>query len=463
MIEIFRILLPTIALLYYLIKGAKCKIFLLGIPFVIYMGISIMFSAHLTGIFNRPYSIDSELRLFFWLFVVWVISRKPNYKYRRNVYSKLIRFAELFLYLILVFVAIHTVIALTQRGSLLVIYYNAREPIYMVLGYFMIKRILLSFSRENVNRLITSIIALSTICMLVFVMHQGLGIKIYPYAEYSTFTYLQVEMTRSFGIISPLILAICAYSLVTVSYKRSSVFLLILAVSVILVSYTRGMVLIGIVMLLGNVVINVSKRSSMKKVWTYLIFPLIVVVIGLSSFKFIMPKQFGFLGTRIVEVTDAFSGYGDNSVGNITHVSTVNVRKDQMEELYLKASIFQRVFGNGYSQEMAGTIPLMTNIYDSEWQALFIQFGILGMLIFSIVQGVFLLLAIRMGKSVYSEKAIFGIVIALLILGNFVWAFSSVTYFLYYGVALSFWPFAFLVSEAQRSNQTINGCSDNNN
>ena len=422
-----------------------------------------MFSMHLTRIFSIPGRVDPELRLFFWLFVVWFICRKSSYRHKIIAYRRWILLGESLLYIVLAFTFIHIIVALTQPGSLLILYYNAREAIFIIFGYFMLKQIFLSSSRDSVNSFIKSIIVLSTTCMLIFLIHQGLGIELYPYTEYSTFSFLQVEMTRTFTIMSPLLLTVYAFSLVTAGTRRSSILLLLITLSAIMISYTRGMVLIGIIMILLYTFNNLGKIQTFKTTFIKTVFPILVIGIGLVSFVQLLPKQYSYLSSRVGEVTGAFSGHSDNSVGSVTRVDNVSVREEQMNDLYRKASGVQRIYGNGYSQEMAGSSPLMTDIYDSEWQALFIQFGIVGMVLFTIIQGIYLLLAIRMSKSKYQEKNIVGSVIALLIVGNFVWAFTSLTYFSYQGVALSFWPFAFLVSEAKRDIPRVSSVSKCNN
>jgi len=454
LIELLRVLFPTAAILYYVIKGVKQKLFFLGIPFIMYMANSVIFSKHFTNILNKPGSIESEARLFLWLLIVWGICKKSKYMYKMKRFRKAIFLSELPVYAILVFAFIHIVIASGQQGSPFVVYLNARSTVFMVFGYFMIKQIFSFFSQDIVNQFIKSLIVLSSISILLFVLHQGFGIKIFPYEEYAEFTFQQVQMTRTFTIISPLLIVVYAYSLVTANNNRSSIIILLLTISAIMVSYTRTLIVIGIIILLVYLMLNMERTNNIKKVASKTILPLVLIGIGLIVFMVLMPKQYSYLSSRVSEVTESFSGYDNNNVNAITSVHNVDVRKEQFNTLYENASSVQRIYGNGYSQEMAGTSSLISVAADSDWQAVFMQFGIVGIILFGLMQGIFLLLGIRLIKVKHQDEAITitGFVISLLIIGNFIFTFSSWVYLTNRGMAFSLWPFALLASEAQRSN-----------
>ena len=70
MIAIFRLVLPILLLLYFIVKGIKSPLFFLGIPFLIFMRESIFF----TNI--KLFFIPGKLGLilgFIWLVLFWIL------------------------------------------------------------------------------------------------------------------------------------------------------------------------------------------------------------------------------------------------------------------------------------------------------------------------------------------------------------------------------------------------------
>ena len=71
--NLFRLALPTVLLLYFVVKATHTRIFLLGIPFLMFISRAVFFEK------MKPFWMPSRLApvdlVMIWLLIVWVVYR----------------------------------------------------------------------------------------------------------------------------------------------------------------------------------------------------------------------------------------------------------------------------------------------------------------------------------------------------------------------------------------------------
>ena len=441
--SILRTLFPTILLLYFFWKARKKRIYLLGIPFLFLMGNSVLFSYHLSGLFNIPRRIDSDFRLFLLLAVIWLLIGKKKRIYNPLRINSFCVFGEFIMLIILLFATLHALIALLSTGNMLIIYYDYSKIFFMFAGYWLLKQIFLSQTSKDTRHFVIDVVFIALISTIMFIIHQGIGVSIFPYAEYSEFNYLGYSLTRSFSIINPFLVLLLAFSLATIdTYKYSAVYLFVGSIAVLL-SYTRSFMLA----LISMMALSLLQSRHIAKRILFITLSVILLNFLLAN---LLPVQFSFAKYRVNEVTEAFSGYTNTGFQSLSNVGNVEEREDQFSDILNSASDSQKLYGYGFA---LGNTKLMDGIYDSAWQAVFKYFGLFGIILFAILILSFFIASIVIMFSSCSETSIIGKMVLLMTMAMIVQSFAGLTFIPIHGAPLAFWIFALLSAEMQKNRQ----------
>jgi len=440
----FQVLFPTFLLLFFFWKARKNLIYLLGIPLLYTMGPSVMFSFHFTGLLLKPGRFDTDFRLFFLLFLVWLICRLDR---GRGIKGNTIiyrRFGEFVLSLILIFATIHAGIAIFDNRSPLVLYYDYSKIFYMVIGYFMLKQIFLSQSWKRIKYFFRDVLIIICISILMFTIHQGLGIKLFPYGEYYSFTYMGASLTRSFGIMNPFFPALLAYSLVTMSTGKYSRYILIVTLLASIISYTRSLLLAVSTAILASALMT---NKAIKNLFLYIGIGVAIMLIGSILFE----TQFNFAKSRMLEVNEAFTGYTETNIHNFSNVPNVSVRQNLFIDTYKMMNTSQRWFGQGFAFD---STELMEGVYDNSWQGVLKYFGITGIVLFIVLFINYAFMSIKMTRSKIAEISLSGKFAFLVIVIMIIQSFTGMAIFPVEGAPLVYWIFALISSTVQRKRES---------
>ena len=432
---------PTILLSYYIIKAYSSKLFLLGIPFLMYMQHSVMFHYHFTHIFDMPRSVSVEFRLFFWLFIVWLFSVKYSVIAKHKAYRKL-SIGEYLISIIILFTILHIMYGLYHSVSIDNVFSNALPILYLTIGYLFIKQILISYSDRLIQNFVTSIVVITAITQHLYILNQGFGLPLYPYEAYTVISYLGSTFTRSFSFINPLTFFVLGFSLANIENNKKYFYLLMIYFISTLLSYTRGAIIGFIVIIMLYIIVSSIKHKwRIRYLYKYVVLALVIYG-SVMLWTYLFPVRSSFFMKRMDQVIDAYSE--TNEFENITTVENVAGRQKQFSNIFENMNSYQKLFGLGFSEETSGNNELLlTGVVDLEWEAELKYFGVTGIVIFTLLQVYYILLGLILYFTRNDNASRYGLACSLTIAAGLISTFNSVT-FLYKGFAMVFWTFALL-------------------
>ena len=315
-----RLVLPSVLLLYFLWRSMRQRIFLLGLPFLMDMYYSVFFES------LRPFWVPSQWmpadHMMFWLLVTWIIyfdlvlPRRRRSVRGRHLFGPRLSAPE---EIVLVGLAAYM---LFKVGTTAVHYMDlgtaigeARIPLYVFAGYFLLRGILCHAGREETVDFLAAVVVVNTIAAGLYVLHQGL--RLYIYAGAVEYQYIVVNgetLTRSFYFMPqylPLAIAFCA-----AKHKWSLPWLGVLAVTLaaIWVSYTRALVLVAIVEILVILAVRLLKQRDAWPAVKRSLQIILVMGVFVAVAVALLPTQSAYFFSRIAETRSSGSALEDNNL-----------------------------------------------------------------------------------------------------------------------------------------------------
>ena len=250
LVRVLHILLPAALSLYFLYRAVKKPVFLLGIPFLQVMGISVFFDE------LKPFWMPGRLRplggtILIWLILAWAWSVFRAKKRRSSGNAPATTTGRAFLPEEWVLVAL----AALTLGKLLAAAVGSAETstilrqaepwLFLLLGYWFIRGTVRCSSSEDLRVFLLNIAAVTGIGAVLFIAHQGLGVHIYDFQAHFTFQFHGQVLTRTFSFYPPfLVLGLCV-TIAQSSWNASNLGLALLFIVTVIVSYTRSEFLVA--------------------------------------------------------------------------------------------------------------------------------------------------------------------------------------------------------------------------
>jgi len=207
--KVLQLLLPTALLVFFLYKAVRVsRVFLLGIPFLMYMGSSIFFEQ--LRVFWIPARLEPTDLIFIWLVIVWLIAsdvlvprrtssaaRGPR---RRNPFGPAPLWPEEGIVLVIAAFVIFVMSgSALQHGSFATALGEAKGVIEMLVGYLLIRGIVSGVRREHLISFLGALVLANTVAAALFIVHQGFGFTVYTdVTEYQVLYFMGERITRSF-------------------------------------------------------------------------------------------------------------------------------------------------------------------------------------------------------------------------------------------------------------------------
>jgi hypothetical protein len=437
MIELLRLVLPYLFILFFIIRGIKQPLYLLGIPFLMFMSESIFFEG--VKFFRIPGRIEYGL-MFLWLGILWIVSiiflpdkEKNPIKNTRTLnamdYCIIGLILISFFGLAMVFINYPILTNVFSEFTVL---------ISLFVCYFIIKNWTLNNNPELLEKFLFSLLIINSIASFLYLLHQGLHIKIYPMEESMTEIISGEEITRTFWFMPQFLFFSIAFSLVQ-REKSPIIFTLLIVVNLLatFITYFRSFMVIAVILFLSYFVLTGLKKGRLGLVLKNVF---ILITLGFMSFLILsklLPANTKFLIGRFTELTQSSPTSGPNNM-EYRFIMT-NLVVSNMDE-------GKRVLGMGpvTENQESWVRQMKATTSDMVWTGVIFRWGFVGFIlfillnIFSIIKA---FLIFMKSEGVISKLAL---IFLLFIISQLFQSIIDWTFLSGHGFAIGLWYFAML-------------------
>lgn len=446
--SLLRYALPGLLVFYFVWRSTRQRVFLLGIPFLMYQNFAVFFDK------AKPFWIPGRLEtadlVMLWLVIVWIVTFDlflPSHR-RAEQHPKVFGPAlsspeELVILGIAALSGLELVLTLVRFGELSATLDQAKGFVYLLIGYFLLRGILCRASRADTIDLLTSLVVVNTIAAGLFILHQGLHLPIYVAVEYQTLTFMGQQLTRSFYFMPQLLTFSLAFCFAKPKWSVFWVGVMIVTLAALWVSYTRTLLASALVVLFVVLGVRLLKSHQAERVIRRtLAITTIVVVFGVVVFA-VLPAQSRYFVSRIDMTTRTGSVAGDPNVQN---------RMNKMRRVYAWIGPESHVLGQGFvtpaQQPTAGDIQWMSA--DMVWVPVLYRLGLLGVVALVLLYGATGWRALHLSLSEGGEAEFLALVIFGALVGGLLESLTSFSFLNPRQYPMGFWLFALLAAEACR-------------
>jgi len=442
-VSALRIVLPLAAVVFFLWKARESRIYLLGIPFLLFMRESVFLDN--LRVFSMPHRLSQATIALAWLVFVWLLSTDlllPHLKgSRRRLLGPRLLPEETVLILIAGLILVNAAITAVERGDLTAALGQAASMIYLLVGYVLIRAIVSQVPGKEVIDFLWAIVVLNTVLACLFIVHQGLGFHVYAVEEFHVDVFQGVVITRTFSFMPPLFFLALAF---TFARPRWTVPMYVVAginILAILVSYTRTMLLMAVVAGLTVVVVRLLRRRqaglAVKRVAAL---SFVAVVVGLIAVTF-LPTQVEYFGERIARATTDITA--DPSYARVNRLRIV----------YAQVKSTDAVLGKGFvSEAQDSTVaPMKRSSADGDWLPILYRLGIAGVVLFALLFLLYCARAFRLALHGSGDSEFLGLVWLTFLVTLFIGGLAGWNIMEPNRIVMGLWPFAFLAAQAGRA------------
>lgn len=437
--DLIRFVLPYLFLGYFLVKGLKRPIYFLGVPFLIFMNGSVFFGN--VTIFNNPGSLGTA-RIFFWTVVFWTIPilvrlYTKEFTRHRKIEINVIDYCILALTTLTVIGLVSVIINYRGLDDVMVEFLTI---ISLFIGYFIIKDWASKYDSKIIKQFVFTIIVINTIASVLYILHQGVGFKIYLTEEYSL-NYVQgEEITRTFWFMPQFLSLSVAYLLVFKKEKTAiSLILLVINIFAIFVTYTRSALInTALIFVLYSVLVGLKKRKAWLVIRDTALY-IVGGIAGLIILSHVMPAKSEFLLSRFRELRETSS--------SPLEMNTLEYRFMMTGMVFSNIEPGNLVQGMGpVTENQEPIVPTMKRVTsDMVWAGVTYRWGFLGLIIFFMLYGFSVVIAyrifVRSDNTINSDMAL---VLLLFIISQIIEGFVSWTFMSGHGYVTGLWYFSIL-------------------
>lgn len=468
MILLFTTFLPYLFILYFIYRAINQPVFILGIPFLMFLGNSIFFE-HVTIFSKIIFSFqlievqkNPDIFLLFWLVIFWVIFKVRNKKYSgENISDKYpgknINILDYFIVFLMIITIIGFGLVLKEYYMVDGVYNKFIILISLFLGFFILKDVTLHTEVDVIKDFLFTLVIVNSIAAGLYFIHQGLHIQLYTTdKEYLTEIIDGETITRTFWFMPSLLFFSIAYLLVIKQSKSLiNIILLLVNVMAVYISYTRTSLLIVILLLLMYYLLTGYKSRNIGKSIKSIIF------LGVASAALFFVVS-SLLPTSTKYFVSRFKDLQESPVD--AHSNTLVYRFYKTGIVINKMDPVKVIFGYGSVTETQ--LPFMKFVKkatdDMAWAEIIFRWGYLGLILF------FLLYIISLFKAFFLFMKNDGLIsqlallFLLMIFSQVIDSFTQATIMYPNRFPLSLWHFGILSALliANNSHENIRGIED---
>jgi len=439
MIHLFRLALPYCFLLFFVYKGIRQPLYLLGIPFLMFMSESIFVDT--AKVFHIPGRFNDQL-LFTWLILLWIVSKfiqKDKFKNLSGNKQSTTDFCVAGLIIISILGVISTI--LDYYPFITNVIREFLTQISLLAGYFIIKNWISSNKPETLVNFLYSLVIINSIAAFLFILHQGLHLSIYEQKEYISDSFEGTEITRSFFFMPQFLFFSIVYLLIfTKKYTLFSIGLLLINLLAIFITYTRSFVTITVVLVLLYFILTGVKSGKLGNAIKNLMIYLILGVFGIFLLSKFLPASTAYFEARFSEMTKTqytTEGPGDLEYRFANTKSTIS----NMDK-------YKRILGMGSITNIQSPEVLVMDRTTSDmvWAGVIFRWGFAGLGLFILIYIYATIKAFKLfvkSDGIISDLAL---MIFLYIVSQIMESFVSWTFLSGHGLATGLWYFAILAT-----------------
>lgn len=442
MINLIVSYLPYVLLFYFLIRSLKEPFFLLGIPFLMFFRYSIFFDS--LKIFIIPASLGIDLLLLLWLLIIWIVfSSRPlvllNYHRTSYYKSQGINWLDFIVIALLILSVIDFLIVLGEHNGGKDIYEEFFTLISLFLGFFIIKNCFCFISPDNIKKFFYSIVLVNSIASVLYILHQGLHIPIYPDSlDDDPDSFLGMTITRTFWFIPVLWYFSISYLLTLANLKSViNISLFVINVLAISVSYNRSSILIVIGIVFIYSVLSAYKKKNLSVLIKYMA----IIGLGGAIFFFAVAK---FLPVQTKYFMERFKGLKKEPADEESN--TLVYRFARTHDVFNQISDDKKLVGSGpvTEKELLWVEDVQLATSDMVWAGVAFRWGYIGLLFFGLLYVISLIKALNLfinSEGVLSYLALLFLlnIVSQMLEGFVSWTFMSPGRF-----AMGLWYFGIL-------------------
>lgn len=450
---LIRHILPYLLVLFFLFKANKQPLFLLGIPFLMFMSNSIFFEN--AKPFQIPGSLYGQL-MFIWLIFLWLLSKMVSKnEFRKEISSTGLNVIDYFVIVLIII----TVIGLCNT---IINYYPTIKGIFdefwieisLFLGYFIIKKWISLNKPEVVVSFLYSLVVVNSMACILFILHQGLHFNVYTTEEYMSESFQGQEITRSFYFMPQFFFFSITFLLVfTKKYSFVSIGLLLVNLLAIVITYTISYIIIAILTLIIYFVLNGLKNGKLASALKNLILYSIIGIVGVFIMSKFMSANTNYLLSRISEHTE--SQYTEKEPNDM------DVRFTNTANMISKIDRDKKLFGMGPVTKIqsAKFDEMQGNTADIAWSGVIFRWGFIGLSIFVLIYIFASFHAFYFFMKSDGIIADLALMFLLYIISQFIESFVSWSFLSGHGLAIGLWYFAILsaLSGFNKVNRFVGG------
>jgi len=447
-VGLVRYAVPLLLLVYFVARSTRQRVFLLGIPFLMYMSSSVFFEN--VKLFWVPARLTPSDLVMLWLVITWVITFDlllPPYRrveQRPKLFGPALSSPEEFVLMGIILLAVLQVALTTVRyggpGASLT---EAKAFVYLFAGYFLLRGMLCRAGRQDTLDLIRSLVLVNTLAALLFIAHQGLHLPIYIATEYQTITFMGQRITRSFYFMPQLLSLAIAYVFARRTWSVFWVGVVLVTLAALWVSYTRSLVVIAVAELVVVLGVRLFKaRQGNIVVRRVVTLALIVLIFGVVAYT-VLPVQSHYFLSRVGMATSSGSVTGDPDLRN---------RIDKLKTIYSWIGTDGRYVGEGFVSSAEDPTVADVKIMSSDlvWVPVLYRFGLAGVALVVLLYATMGWRAARLSLTGEDDAEFLGLILLGAVVGTFLESFVSWTFLNPARYPLGLWVFAFVAAEACR-------------
>jgi hypothetical protein len=446
--SLVRYALPTLLLLYFVWRSLRQRVFLLGIPFLMFMSFSVFFDK--LKPFWAPARFAPVDHLMMWLIITWLIyfdlllpKRTRTVRERQIFGPRLTWPEEALLVALAVYVVIEIALTAVQHMGLASAVFEAEPFLYMLVGYFLLRGICCHAGREETLDLIAALVVVNTIAAALFVVHQGLHKPIYNATEYQSFVFMGQRLTRSFYFMPQLLPLAIAYCVAKRTWGVFWLGCLVVTLAAVWVSYTRSWLFIAALEIAAVLGVRLLKSHDVGPATKRIMQVLAVAALfGVVVFV-LLPTQSAYLVSRFRSTTAS---------GNALKDTDLQVRVTKVKTTYRFISADGHLLGAGFvSGAQDPHVPQVDSMAaDIVWVPVLFRLGLVGV---ALLLCLFIAIgrrAVGMSLSGEGDAEFLAVVLVGVVVGLFLQGFVSWTLLDPARGPMALWFFALLTAEQCR-------------
>jgi hypothetical protein len=419
------------------VKGIKKPLFLLGIPFLMFMSESIFFDG--VKLFKIPGSLFFCLP-FIWLVLLWIVSMFiQNIKEKSDLDNRrTLNVLDFFIIGLLIISFVGLGLTLINFSIITDVFKEFIILISLFAGYFIIRTWFSNNKPDLWVSFLNSLVIINTIASFLYILHQGLHINIYNLEEHSTELFQGEEITRTFYFM-PQLLPFSIVFILVFKDKRSFTFYLLLLVNLlaVFISYTRSSIIIAAIIFLFYFLLTGLKKGRIGLVLKNVFLFLFVGVIGLLILSKILPANTKYFMNRFSELSETSATSGPNNIEYrflMTRIIISNIEEDK------------KILGMGpvTENQLPLVRPMRQATSDMVWAGVIFRWGFAGFIFFILLYSFSVVKAYYFFMNANGVLSDLALMLLLFIISQIIESFVSWTFMSGHGFTTGLWYFALL-------------------